>query len=142
MITLEHHLRKFSPQGRKLTKHPTQIHLYIHTYIYTNATTSQTHPHTHNDMIMAYNYNYNNTNISGTSFGSEDSSPPTCDFGHVEGGFEPSDFLQTDDWLESFQPEEFSSFSKLLNYMPNELEVDSSRKSNGGFSEGTMISSK
>lgn len=86
---------------------------------------------------------YPNTTMSGASFTSDDSLAPPCggyDHHHETGNFEPSDFLQMDDWLDA----DFSSFSHLLNYMPNELELDSSRTSNGGFSEEpmNMINSK
>lgn len=81
--------------------------------------------------------NYHNTNMSGASFASEESfAPPRGGYNHHEtGNFEASDFLQMDDWLDA----DFSSFSHLLTYMPNELELDSSRTSNGSFSEGGMM---
>nr|AKA27918.1 WRKY protein [Salvia miltiorrhiza] len=65
--------------------------------------------------------NYHNTNISGASSGSGGSSA------HARGGHghEPGfDFTNFDAWFDGF-PADFSSFSHLLNCMPNELEAES-----------------
>lgn len=68
--------------------------------------------------------NYHNTNISGASFASEDSSGT----GHGPG-FEASDFSQFEDWLDAIPPD-FTSFSSLLSSVPNEVEVESGRTIN------------
>ncbi|PIN21540.1 hypothetical protein CDL12_05750 [Handroanthus impetiginosus] len=72
--------------------------------------------------------NFSNTNVSGASFGSQDSSLIT--YGH-DTNFEVSDFLEFDGWFEKDAPA-FSSVSagyspQLLNHTLDEVVVNSDR---------------